>query len=92
MLDEDGYLFVAGRTDDTIIRGGENIAPAEIEEVLFAIPPCSEEACVVGIPDDEWGQRIERPPSCSGEPGARRARTSYAKIAVRSRPARLQDP
>jgi acyl-CoA synthetase (AMP-forming)/AMP-acid ligase II len=57
-VDADGYLFVEGRADDTIIRGGENIAPAEIEEVLLA-QPAVEEACVVGIPDDEWGQRIE---------------------------------
>jgi acyl-CoA synthetase (AMP-forming)/AMP-acid ligase II len=56
-LDADGYLFVEGRADDTIIRGGENIAPAEIEEVLLAQPGVAE-ACVVGIPDDEWGQRI----------------------------------
>ena len=35
-VDEDGYLFVEGRADDTIIRGGENIAPAEIEDVLHA--------------------------------------------------------
>jgi acyl-CoA synthetase (AMP-forming)/AMP-acid ligase II len=57
-LDEEGYLFVEGRADDTIIRGGENVAPAEIEEVLLAHPAVAE-ACVVGVPDDEWGQRIE---------------------------------
>lgn len=57
-VDADGYLFIEGRADDTIIRGGENIAPAEIEEVLVAQPAVAE-ACVVGIPDDEWGQRIE---------------------------------
>jgi acyl-CoA synthetase (AMP-forming)/AMP-acid ligase II len=56
-LDADGYLFIEGRADDTIIRGGENIAPAEIEEVLLAHPAVAE-ACVVGIPDEEWGQRI----------------------------------
>lgn len=56
-LDADGYLFVEGRADDTIIRGGENIAPAEIEEVLLSHPAVAE-ACVVGLPDDEWGQRI----------------------------------
>src|SRR5690606_7823703 len=56
-LDADGYLFIEGRADDTIIRGGENIAPAEIEEVLLAHPAVVE-ACVVGIPDDEWGQRL----------------------------------
>lgn len=56
-LDAEGYLFIEGRADDTIIRGGENIAPAEIETVLLA-HPAVQEACVVGIPDDVWGQRI----------------------------------
>ena len=56
-VDADGYLFIEGRSDDTIIRGGENIAPAEIEEVLLAQPGVAE-VCVVGLPDDEWGQRI----------------------------------
>jgi acyl-CoA synthetase (AMP-forming)/AMP-acid ligase II len=56
-VDADGYLFIEGRADDTIIRGGENIAPAEIEAVLLAHPDVAE-VCVVGIPDDEWGQRI----------------------------------
>ncbi len=56
-VDADGYLFIEGRSDDTIIRGGENIAPAEIEEVLLAHPAVAE-ACVVGLPDEEWGQRI----------------------------------
>ncbi len=56
-LDHAGYLFIEGRADDTIIRGGENIAPAEIEEVLLSHPAIVE-ACVVGIPDDEWGQRL----------------------------------
>jgi acyl-CoA synthetase (AMP-forming)/AMP-acid ligase II len=56
-LDEDGYLFVEGRSDDTIIRGGENIAPAEIEDVLLEHPGVAE-AAVVGIPDEHWGQDI----------------------------------
>jgi acyl-CoA synthetase (AMP-forming)/AMP-acid ligase II len=56
-IDEDGYLFIEGRTDDTIIRGGENIAPAEIEEVLMRHPAVLDVA-VVGMPDEEWGQRI----------------------------------
>jgi acyl-CoA synthetase (AMP-forming)/AMP-acid ligase II len=56
-VDADGYLFVEGRSDDTIIRGGENIAPAEIEEVLLQHPDIAQ-CAVVGIPDDEWGQRI----------------------------------
>jgi acyl-CoA synthetase (AMP-forming)/AMP-acid ligase II len=58
VLDEAGYLFIGGRTDDTIIRGGENIAPAEIEEVLMRHPDVSD-AVVLGVPDDEWGQRLE---------------------------------
>ena len=56
-LDEEDYLFVEGRVDDTIIRGGENIAPAEIEEVLLGHPAILD-AAVVGLPDEEWGQRI----------------------------------
>jgi acyl-CoA synthetase (AMP-forming)/AMP-acid ligase II len=56
-VDADGYLFIEGRSDDTIIRGGENIAPAEIEEVLLGHPDI-EQCAVVGVPDDEWGQRI----------------------------------
>jgi acyl-CoA synthetase (AMP-forming)/AMP-acid ligase II len=57
-LDADGYLFIDGREDDTIIRGAENIAPAEIEEVLLSYPDVLD-AVVVGIPDEEWGQRLE---------------------------------
>jgi acyl-CoA synthetase (AMP-forming)/AMP-acid ligase II len=57
-LDADGFLFVGGRADDTIIRGGENIAPAEIEDVILRHPDVLDVA-VVGVPDDEWGQRIE---------------------------------
>ena len=56
-IDEDGYLFIEGRADDTIIRGGENIAPAEIEDVLIACDGIVD-AAVVGLPDDEWGQRL----------------------------------
>ena len=55
-IDEDGYLFVEGRQDDTIIRGGENIAPAEIEDVLLRHPQVRE-AAVVGVADQEWGER-----------------------------------
>jgi long-chain acyl-CoA synthetase len=57
MLDEDGYLFIGGRSDDTIIRGGENIAPAELEEVLIEHPHVRDVA-VVGVEDPQWGQAI----------------------------------
>jgi acyl-CoA synthetase (AMP-forming)/AMP-acid ligase II len=56
-VDADGYLFIEGRSDDTIIRGGENVAPAEIEEVLLRHPGIAQ-CAVVGLPDEEWGQRI----------------------------------
>jgi acyl-CoA synthetase (AMP-forming)/AMP-acid ligase II len=56
-LDADGYLFVEGRDDDTIIRGGENIAPAEVEDVLLTHPSVRD-AAVIGLPDEEWGQSI----------------------------------
>lgn len=57
MIDEDGYLFIGGRSDDTIIRGGENIAPAELEEVLIEHPHVHDVA-VVGVEDPQWGQAI----------------------------------
>jgi acyl-CoA synthetase (AMP-forming)/AMP-acid ligase II len=56
-LDADGYLFIGGRSDDTIIRGGENIAPAEIEDVLVEHPHVHD-CAVVGADDPEWGQII----------------------------------
>src|SRR6478609_2060482 len=56
-LDEEGYLFIGGRSDDTIIRGGENIAPAEIEDVLVEHPHVRD-CAVVGADDPEWGQLI----------------------------------
>jgi len=55
-LDEDGYLFLAGRADDVINRGGEKIYPREIEEVLLAQPGVRS-AVVVGSPDEVLGSR-----------------------------------
>jgi acyl-CoA synthetase (AMP-forming)/AMP-acid ligase II len=56
-VDEAGYVFLAGRQSDMIIRGGENIAPEEVEIVLES-HPAVEEAAVVGIADEEWGERV----------------------------------
>jgi acyl-CoA synthetase (AMP-forming)/AMP-acid ligase II len=55
-MDADGYIFLAGRADDMIIRGGENISPKEIEDVLDS-HPMVEESSVIGVPDPEWGQQ-----------------------------------
>lgn len=54
-MDEEGYIFLTGRADDLIIRGGENISPIEIENVL-ATHPKIQEAAVIGIASEEWGQ------------------------------------
>ena len=53
--DEEGYFYLAARADDLIIRGGENISPEEVENVLYS-HPAVEEAAVIGIPSPEWGQ------------------------------------
>jgi acyl-CoA synthetase (AMP-forming)/AMP-acid ligase II len=56
-LDANGYLFIEGRLDDVIVRGGENLSPGEIEDVLLQHPDVVE-AAVVGIPDEEWGESV----------------------------------
>ena len=57
VLGPDGYLYLESRLDDVIVRGGENMSPGEIEEVLVAHPAVSD-AAVVGIPDVEWGEKV----------------------------------
>ncbi|MFI9759498.1 long-chain fatty acid--CoA ligase [Streptomyces sp. NPDC051963] len=54
-VDEDGYVFVVDRIKDMIISGGENIYPAEIEDLLLAHPDIVE-CAVIGVPDDKWGE------------------------------------
>jgi acyl-CoA synthetase (AMP-forming)/AMP-acid ligase II len=56
-MDSEGYVFVEGRLDDVIIRGGENISPAEIEDALLRHEAVAT-AAVFGIPDEEWGEKI----------------------------------
>jgi len=56
-LDRRGYLRIEGRIRDMIIRGGENIYPREIEDVLFGHPAIAE-AVVVGVPDEQWGEVV----------------------------------
>jgi len=56
-LDADGFLFLTDRKKDLIIRGGENISPREVEEVLLAFPAVSE-AAVVGAVDRQWGEEV----------------------------------
>ncbi len=56
-MDGRGYCRIVGRLKDMIIRGGENLFPAEIEEVLYRHPAVAEVA-VVGLPDDKWGEIV----------------------------------
>ncbi|MFD3843548.1 class I adenylate-forming enzyme family protein [Streptomyces sp. NPDC058642] len=56
-LDAEGYLTLVGRSKDMIIRGGENIYPKEIEDVL-ASDPSVLEAAVIGVPDEKWGEVV----------------------------------
>ena len=57
MVDEDGYLYLSGRADDVIVRGGENVSPGEVEDILLGHPSVSDVA-VVGVPSKEWGEAI----------------------------------
>ncbi len=56
-LDDDGYLFLTARKHDTIITGGVNVYPAEVEATLAEHPDVAE-AMVYGVADDEWGQQV----------------------------------
>jgi long-chain acyl-CoA synthetase len=56
-VDEDGYFFIVDRKKDMIIRGGYNVYPREVEEVLYEHPKIRE-AAVLGVPHDQWGEEI----------------------------------
>ncbi|HEY1426119.1 MAG TPA: acyl-CoA synthase, partial [Caulobacteraceae bacterium] len=57
-LDEDGYLFLTGRTAECIISGGVNIYPQEIDNELIK-HPAVEDSCTIGVPNDEWGEEVK---------------------------------
>lgn len=80
-MDARGYVKITGRVKEMIIRGGENLFPAEIENALLEHPDISE-ICVVGIPDDKWGEQV----ACfmRGRPGAR-PEASELKAFIRER-------
>lgn len=64
----DGYLFLEGRLKEMILRGGENIAPAEIEQVLLSHPAVRDAVCF-GIPDDKYGELVGAAVTLTGEAG-----------------------
>jgi acyl-CoA synthetase (AMP-forming)/AMP-acid ligase II len=56
-MDEEGYIFLSGRADDVIVRGGENMSPGEIEDVLLTHPAIAD-ACACAVPSVEWGEAV----------------------------------
>lgn len=81
-IDEEGYLFLAGRADDVIVRGGENISPGEIEDVLITHPAIAEVAAVAA-PSLEWGEAVGI--AVALKPGAARPSEDELREMVRSR-------
>ncbi len=60
-LDADGYLHIVGRSSHKIITGGENVFPEEVEAIARTVPGLAErllDICVVGVPDDDWGEAV----------------------------------
>jgi long-chain acyl-CoA synthetase len=57
-FDEDGYLFLTGRSAETIISGGVNIYPQETDDVLLKHPAVAD-VCTVGVPSEEWGEEVK---------------------------------
>jgi acyl-CoA synthetase (AMP-forming)/AMP-acid ligase II len=58
VMDDDGYVSIVGRIKDVIIRGGENISPREIDEVLYQHPNIKD-AATIGIPDALYGEEVK---------------------------------
>jgi fatty-acyl-CoA synthase len=74
-VDAEGFLFIRDRYRDMIISGGENIYPAEVESALLALPGI-DEAAVIGVPDETWGEAVlafvVRSPGARADPQALR--------------------
>jgi fatty-acyl-CoA synthase len=56
-MDDEGYLNIAGRIKDMVIRGGENIYPREVEEFLYT-HPAIKDVSVIGVPDERYGEEL----------------------------------
>jgi acyl-CoA synthetase (AMP-forming)/AMP-acid ligase II len=88
-VDIEGYLFCEGRADDTIIRGGENIGPAEIEDALLQHDAIST-AAVVGLPDEEWGEKVAA--TITLRPGVEEIDVEHVQEWVKARLGSLKTP
>jgi acyl-CoA synthetase (AMP-forming)/AMP-acid ligase II len=81
-IDPEGYLFLAGRADDVIVRGGENISPGEIEDVLLQHPAVAD-AAAVAVPSAEWGEAVGI--AVVGRPGLARPSEDELRALVKNR-------
>ena len=70
-FDADGYLYLHDRIKDMIVSGGENVYPAEVENVLLSHPAVVD-AAVIGVPDDKWGETVKAIVVLAPGAGARR--------------------
>lgn len=82
-IDEAGYLYLEGRLDDVIVRGGENMSPGEIEDVLRRDDRIADVA-VLGLPDDRWGERVAAVIVPRGPPPAVPELAEMVRAALRS--------
>ncbi len=81
-LDDEGFLFVEGRLDDVIVRGGENISPGEIEDCLHrheAVADCA----VIGLPCEQWGEKVAAAIVCNADVDAAEL-ADHVKSSLRS--------
>ena len=85
-LDDDGYLYLHDRVKDMIVSGGENIYPAEVENVLAKHPDVADVA-VIGVPDERWGEAVKA--VVVRRDGQRRHRRRAHRVRART-PRRLQ--
>ena len=78
-FDADGYLYLHDRIKDMIVSGGENIYPAEVENVLLSHPSVAD-AAVIGVPDERWGETVKAivvlAPGCDARRGRRSSPTA----------------
>ncbi len=93
--DEDGFWYIVDRTKDMIVTGGFNVFPREVEDVV-AEHPAVAQVCVIGTPDDKWGEAVTAlvvlRPDAGGDDAAVAAMTAEIQSAVKERKGPVQSP